>query len=105
MKVGEYPKMPYPQCGRSIKAEARGNNDAPSITKYGSPIRLDAQIVALRLHCARAALKAPPMHTPLHLLVGGSGGLCTHLYICWLGVQSFIVCTAHSATPKILLHH
>ena len=41
MKVGENPKMPYPQCGRSIKTYARGNNDAPSITKYGSPLRLD----------------------------------------------------------------
>ena len=49
VKVGEYPKMPYPQCGRSIKTYARGNNDAPSITKYGSLVRLDTQIVALRL--------------------------------------------------------
>ena len=35
----------------------------PSITKYGSPVRLDAQIVALRPHCARCArpaLEAPP---------------------------------------------
>ena len=31
----------------------------PSITKYGSPV-LDAQIVALRPHCARTALKASP---------------------------------------------
>ena len=35
VKVGENPKMPYPPCGRSIKTYARGNNDAPSITKYG----------------------------------------------------------------------
>ena len=49
VKVGEKiqkwfksPKMPYPPC------YARGNNDATSITKYGSPVRLDAQIVALR---------------------------------------------------------
>ena len=28
MKVGENPKMPYPQCGRSPKTYARGNNDA-----------------------------------------------------------------------------
>ena len=33
VKVGENPKMPYPQCGRSIKPYTRGNNDAPSITK------------------------------------------------------------------------
>ena len=52
--------MPYPKCGRSIKTYARGNNDAPSITKYASPVRLDAQLVALRLHCARTALKVPP---------------------------------------------
>ena len=32
----------------------------PSITKYGSPVRLDAQIVALRPRCARTALKASP---------------------------------------------
>ena len=55
VKVGENPKMPYPPCGRSIKTYARGNNDAPSITKYGSPIRLDTQIVALRPHCAKGA--------------------------------------------------
>ena len=33
---------------------------APSITKYGSLVRPDAQIVALRAHCVRTALKAPP---------------------------------------------
>ena len=33
---------------------------APSISKYGSLVRPDAQIVALRPHCARTALKAPP---------------------------------------------
>ena len=60
VKVGENPKMPYPPCGRSIKTYARGNNDAPSITKYGSPVRLDTQIVGLRPHCARTALRAPP---------------------------------------------
>ena len=47
VKMGENQKMPYPPRGRSIKTYARGNNDAPSITKYGSPVRLDAQIVAL----------------------------------------------------------
>ena len=65
VKVGENPKMPYPPCGRSIKTYGRGNNDAPSVTKYGSPVRLDAQIVALRPHCtctARALRKGrPPM--------------------------------------------
>ena len=50
VKVGENPKMPY---GRSIKTYATGNNDAPSIAKYGSPVRLEAQVVALRPHCAR----------------------------------------------------
>ena len=60
VKVGENPKMPYPQCGKSIKTYARGNNDARSITKHGSPVRLDAQIVALRPHCTRTAHKAPP---------------------------------------------
>ena len=34
---------------------------APSISKYGSLVRPDAQIVALRAHCTRTALKAPPM--------------------------------------------
>ena len=43
-----------------MKTYARGNNEAPSITKYGSPVLLDAQIVALcSLHCARTALRAP----------------------------------------------
>ena len=62
VKVGENPKMPYPQCGRSIKTYTRGNNDAPSITMYGSPVRLDAQILALRPHCMCNALNAPPMY-------------------------------------------
>ena len=35
---------------------------APSISKYGSLVRPDAQIVALRAHCARTALEAPPLH-------------------------------------------
>ena len=56
--------MPYPQCGRSIKTYAKGNNDAPRITKYGSPVRLDGQIVALCPHQARTALKAPSMILP-----------------------------------------
>ena len=55
MKVGENPKMPYPPCGRSIKTYGRGTNDAPSVTKYGSPVQLDAQIVALRPHFAKGA--------------------------------------------------
>ena len=33
---------------------------APSISKYGSLVRPDAQIVALRAHCAHTALEAPP---------------------------------------------
>ena len=43
-----------------MKTYARGNNDAPSITKYGSPVRLDANrgtAPALRLHCAKGAPK------------------------------------------------
>ena len=88
MKVGENLKMPHPQHGRSIKTYTRGNNDAPSITKYGSPVRLDAQIVALRLHYARTALKAPPLlnsHrlTHMHTQEGGRllhcvGTVCTY---------------------------
>ena len=31
-----------------VKTYTRGNNDAPSISKYGSLVRPDAQIVALR---------------------------------------------------------
>ena len=38
---------------------------APSISKYGSLVRPDAQIVALRAHCTRTALKAPPMDAKL----------------------------------------
>ena len=33
---------------------------APSISKYGSLVQPDAQIVALRAQCARTALEAPP---------------------------------------------
>ena len=55
MKLCENPKIPYPQCGTSIKAYSSSNNDAPSITKYGSLVWPDAQIVALRVHCAKCA--------------------------------------------------
>ena len=37
---------------------------APSISKYGSLVRPNAQIVALRAHYARTALKAPPRYPP-----------------------------------------
>ena len=33
---------------------------APSISKYGSLVWPDVQKVALRAHCTRTALKAPP---------------------------------------------
>ena len=33
---------------------------APSISKYVSLVRRDAQMFALRAHCARTALEAPP---------------------------------------------
>ena len=36
---------------------ARGKNDAPSISKYGSLVRLDTQIVALCAKCAKCAPK------------------------------------------------
>ena len=45
---------------------------APGISKYGSLVRPDAQIVALRahcaLHCARTTLEAPPMASWSELL-------------------------------------
>ena len=37
---------------------------APSISKYGSLVRPDAQIVALRAHCARTA-RALRLRLPL----------------------------------------
>ena len=64
VEMGENPKMPYPQCGRSIKNYARGNNDAPSISKHGSLVRPDAQIVALRTHYAECA-QSSSWPTPL----------------------------------------
>ena len=72
VKGGENQKMPYPQCGRSVETYARGNNDAPSITKYGSPVRLDAQIVGLLL---RRPHTLSPTLSPLcmHATPGLSG--------------------------------
>ena len=55
VKVGEIQKCHMPHVEEASKTYARGNNDAPSITKYGSPVRLYAQIVALRPHCAKGA--------------------------------------------------
>ena len=59
VKVGEIQKCHTPNVEEASKPMP-GANDAPSITKYGSPLRLDAQIVALRPHCARTVLRAPP---------------------------------------------
>ena len=42
---------------------------APSISKYGSLVRPVAQIVALRVHCARTTLKAPPYHVVLRKML------------------------------------
>ena len=50
VKLGENPKMPYPQCGKTYTS---GNNDAPSISKQGSLVRPNTQIV--RAHCAECA--------------------------------------------------
>ena len=75
VKVGEDRKMPYPQCGRSIKTYTRGNNDAPSITKYGSPVRLDAQMVALCPHCTKGA---PVNQAKKHLRMCGTNAFRTH---------------------------
>ena len=55
MKLGENPKTPNPQCGRSIKTYARGNNDTPSISKYGFVVRPHAQILAVRTHYVECA--------------------------------------------------
>ena len=42
------------------------NNDAQSTTKYGFLLRPHTQIVALRAHCTRTALKAPPQNQKIH---------------------------------------
>jgi hypothetical protein len=51
---------------------------APSISKYGSLVRLDAQIVALRAHCAQRVhptlLFEPPM----------AGAFCSFQFLCAL---------------------
>ena len=41
------------------KTYPRGNNDALSISKYGSLVLHDAQMVALRAHCAEYAPLVP----------------------------------------------
>ena len=41
---------------------------AHSISKYGALVRPDAQIVAVRAHCACTALKAPPQCTPFYIV-------------------------------------
>ena len=44
----QVPQDKHPQCGRRIKTYARRNNDAPSISNYGSLVQPNTQIVALR---------------------------------------------------------
>ena len=69
VKLGKNPKkIPYPQCGRSIKTYARGNNDAPSISNYGSLVGLDAQIVAVR-----ALRSVRPLQNPVRMMYSSVG--------------------------------
>ena len=49
------------------------NNDAQSTRKYGFLLRPGTQIVALRAHCTRTALKAPPKGVVLSPHRGGVG--------------------------------
>ena len=49
MKLGENPKMPYPQGERSIKNLLSNNNDVLKYPKQGFAVRPDTQIVALHL--------------------------------------------------------
>ena len=63
----------------------------PSITKYGSAVRLDTQILALRLHCARTALKAPPKGR-IHVIVpfiGRKNGTLTARQQCYNDVHGW----------------
>ena len=48
-----------------VKTYARGNNDAPSVSKYGSLVRPNAQIVALCAHCAKCGPLG--IHFSLHI--------------------------------------
>ena len=45
-------KCHIPNVEKASKPTPRSNNDAPSISKHGSPVLPDAQIVAPRAHCA-----------------------------------------------------
>ena len=115
--------------GRSIKTCTKGNNDVPGITKYGSPVRLDAQTVALRPHYAectpvfngaiskrmaysyllgigRASIQA--LHSPIAFFGGFktlSQSCLTHvtnmcpLYI-WSGVLLQLCCAIHNQLFK-----
>ena len=86
--------MPYPQCGRSIKTYARGNNDAP-ITKYGSLVWLNAQIVALRPHArAHCAKGCPHQQQPQH-----HNHHCYHLHRALMEVR-IPDPREHHATPR-----
>ena len=57
MKQGEHPKMPDPQC---IKTYYQTTMMPKVPQKYGFLLQPNTQIVALRAHCTRTALKAPP---------------------------------------------
>ena len=52
VKLGEFQKCCIPNVAKASKPTQQGNDDAPMISKHGSPVRPDAQIVAMRAHCA-----------------------------------------------------
>ena len=89
VKLGENPKMPHPQCGRSHKTCCQTTMVPRVSQKYGFLVRPDAQVVTLRLspppRLRRAAGNSPRLFvwsSPLSLAgaepateegVGGDG--------------------------------
>ena len=61
-----------------MKTYARGNNDASSITKYGSPVRLETQIVALCEHCTKGTRKHSPQMCPRLYVASKFGSVKPH---------------------------
>ena len=85
------------------------NNNAQSTTNYGFLLQLNAQIVALRTHCMRTALKAPPMGGQLRLgnqnVINWKQSIYKRTRYSYIQEDPVLCDQTNTHTHTVLIHH
>ena len=68
-EIGWKPKYATSPMQKKHQNLRSNNNDAHSITKYGFLVRPNAQIVALRAHCAKGAPSVEGHHVEYQIFI------------------------------------